>query len=515
MGCGADVRSRDLDPPAPHRGALHARSPVPPNAVEPGTRLVDRYRLEETLGQAGGTSYWRAQDELLDRAVGVCLLADGTESAREILSAARRAAGLADPRFLRVLDASETDGVVYVVTEWIKASSLADLLTDGPLPPAEARTMTVEIAEALAAAHRHGLAHLCLQPEHVLRTPHGQVKVAGLAVDAAVRGLRSESPQDAARRDTQGVGAVLYAALTGRWPGPESTSLAPAPHDDGVLCTPRQVRAGIPDDLDELASRSLGARARSGAAPLETPEEVAAALAAAHVTARIPAVSAPPQSDAREDTPSYLAAYDDDSRRGRGLATKAAWALVALVLVVGLGLAGWQLLLVAMHSGSSRAATPKSAAAPKGGSHAIKVVGIEGFDPQGDGEENSDRAGRVLDGDPSTVWTTKTYFDQFGPGGLKEGVGLLLDLGTKQDVSSVAVTVQGQGTDLELRVADSRGDRAADYRVVAKASDGNGRVDLRPNQAVSARYVLVWLTKIPQVGGSSYKGTISEVSVRG
>lgn len=489
---------------------------MPPNAVEPGTRLVDRYRLEETLGEAGGTSYWRAQDELLDRAVGVCLLADGTESAREILSAARRAAGLADSRFLRVLDASETEGVVYVVTEWIKASSLADLLADGPLPPAEARTMAVEIAEALAAAHRHGLAHLCLQPEHVLRTPHGQVKVAGLAVDAAVRGLRAESPQDAARRDTRGVGAVLYAALTGRWPGPESTSLAPAPHDDGVLCTPRQVRAGIPDDLDELASRSLGARARSGAAPLESPEEVAASLAAAHVTARIPAVSAPPPSSEREDTPSYLAAYDDDSRASRGLATKAAWALAALVLVIGLGLAGWQLLLVAMHTGSSHASAPKTTTAPKAaGGHAIKVVGIVGFDPQGDGEENNDRAQRVLDGDTSTVWTTKTYFDQFGPGGLKEGVGLLLDLGTQQNVSSVAVTVEGQGTDLELRVADSRGDRAADYRVVAKASGATGRVDLRPDQAVTARYVLVWLTKIPQVSGSDYRGTISEISVRG
>src|SRR5512139_2026278 len=105
----------------------HARSPVSPNAVEPGTRLVDRYRLEEPLGEAGGTSYWRAQDELLDRPVGLCLLRDDADGAGDILSAARRAAGLSDARFLRVLDASQVDGVVYVVTEWITASSLADL----------------------------------------------------------------------------------------------------------------------------------------------------------------------------------------------------------------------------------------------------------------------------------------------------------------------------------------------------------------------------------------------------
>ena len=42
-----------------------------------------------------------------------------------------------------------------------------------------------DVADALASAHRQGLAHLCLQPDHVLRTSHGQLKVAGLAVDAA------------------------------------------------------------------------------------------------------------------------------------------------------------------------------------------------------------------------------------------------------------------------------------------------------------------------------------------
>ncbi len=162
---------------------------MPPNTVEPGTRLVDRYRLEAALGQAGSTSYWRAQDELLDRPVGVCLLDGTSESAPAILSAARQAAAVTDPRFLRVLDASQTDSVVYVVTEWVAGSSLADLLGDGPLPPGEARLMVAEIAEALAAAHEQGLAHLCLRPEQVLRMAHGQVKVAGLAVDAAVRGL--------------------------------------------------------------------------------------------------------------------------------------------------------------------------------------------------------------------------------------------------------------------------------------------------------------------------------------
>ena len=113
------------------------------------------------------------------------------------------------------------------------------------------------------------------------------------------------------------------------------------------------------------------------------------------------------------------------------------------------------------------------------------------------------------------MWTTKTYFDPFGPGGIKDGVGLLLDLGGRQDVATVAVALRGQGTDLELRVADERGDQVDDYQVVASASGESGLVELEPDEPVRARYVLVWLTAVPQVDGSSYRGTVAEVGVRG
>ncbi len=493
---------------------------MPSNAVEPGTRLVDRYRLEAPLGESGSTSYWRAQDELLDRAVGLCLLDGTSEKAAAILAAARQAAAVTDPRFLRVLDASETDDVVYVVTEWVAGSSLADLLADGPLPAAEARSMVVEIAEALAAAHRQGLAHLCLQPEQVLRMAHGQVKVAGLAVDAAVRGLTAASSEDAARRDAEGCAGVLYAALTARWPGDQPTSLAPAPRENGVLCTPRQVRAGVPDDLDEIASRALIARHRAGSRPLNSPAEIAALLASAHVTTRLPPVPAAGAERNSEETQyggSYLAPYEDTSRRTRGMASRAAWAVAGLLLVVGLGLAGWQ--LVTLMSEGDGGATPEAeptATESTSGLRPLQVAAIEAFDPppSGNGEENDDRARRVLDGDTSTVWTTKTYNDPFGPTGLKDGVGLLLDLGERRQVGSVAIALRGNGTDVELRVADERGAQADDYDVVAQASDETGLVEIRPDEPAQARYLLVWLTAIPSES-SGYQGTIAEIGVRG
>lgn len=491
---------------------------MPPNAVEPGTRLVDRYRLEAALGQAGSTSYWRAQDELLDRPVGLCLLDGTSESAPAILSAARQAAAVTDPRFLRVLDASETDSVVYVVTEWVAGSSLADLLADGPLPPAEARSMVAEIAAGLAAAHEQGLAHLCLRPEQVLRMAHGQVKVAGLAVDAAVRGLTAASPEDAARRDAEGCAAILYAALTARWPSENPSTLPPAPRENGILCTPRQVRAGVPDDLDEIASRTLINRHRAGARPLNSPAEIAERLAAAHVTTRMPVVRDQQSDRSSADTPeppSYLAPYEDTSRRAT--MSRVAWVLTALILAVGLGLAAWQAgsALKGGKGDKSPSADP-SATGSASGQRPLKVAGVAAFDPPpaGNGEENNDRAARVLDGDTATVWTTKTYREQFGPAGLKKGVGLVLDLGKTQSVRSAAVALRGTGTDLELRVADQRSDQLADYKVVAQAAGKSGLVDLRPDQAVQARYVLVWITALPS-DGSGYRGEIAEISVRG
>lgn len=491
---------------------------MPPNAVELGTRLVDRYRLEAALGEAGSTSYWRAQDELLDRPVGLCLLDGTSESAAAILSAARQAAAVTDPRFLRVLDASQTDSVVYVVTEWVAGSSLADLLADGPLPPAEARSMVAEIAEALASAHEQGLAHLCLRPEQVLRMAHGQVKVAGLAVDAAVRGLTAASPEDAARRDAEGCAAILYAALTARWPSDNPSSLPPAPRENGVLCTPRQVRAGVPDDLDEIASRALINRHRAGARPLTSPAEIAALLASAHVTTRLPVVPAEgPDRDAAEAdyTPSYLAPYEDTSRNGRAAMGRAAWGLAALLLAVGIGLAAWQAVSLMGGKDGSPSADP-SATESSNGQSPLKVAGVQAFDPPpgGNGEENDDRAGRVLDGNTATVWTTKTYKEQFGPAGLKPGVGLVLDLGKAGTARSVAVALRGSGTDLQLRVADQRSDRLDDYKLVAQVSNASGLVELRPDQPQQGRYLLVWLTAIPDAG-LGFQGQIAEISVRG
>jgi serine/threonine protein kinase len=495
-----------------------------PHTLDPGTRLVDRYLLEEPLGQAAeGTTYWRAHDELLDRAVGLCLLQGERPNAQRVLSAARRAAAVTDARFLRVLDANDTDGVVYVVSEWVTASSLADLIADRPLTAGHACDLATEVAHALDAAHRQGLSHLCLTPEHVLRTGHGQIKVAGLAVDAAVRGLSAADPGDAGVRDAQGAAAILYTALTGRWPGAEPSAVAAAPYDGDRVCSPRQVRAGVPVDLDALVSATLGTARHGGGQvgePARTPAELARRLTSTAATSRIPMVephSEPHGDDTPPPQPSpYIAPYDEGAHRGRVVGPLSL--LVGLVLLVGLGLAGWQLFNSDLVGRKNSPSDPTSTASstPAGGAAKLRIEKTSSLDPapQGDGEENTDRAGRAVDGDAGTVWNTNIYQQQFGPGGLKKGVGLVLDLGSRKQVSSVTVTLVGEGTDLQVRLADDQGAALADYTKVATSTGASGRTVVSLDKPTQGRYVLIWLTKLPAVGGG-YRGQISEVTVRG
>ena len=494
-----------------------------PKTVQPGARLVDRYLLEEHVGQAGQTAYWRARDELLDRPVGVCVLSDEPARAEEILHAARRAAAVSDPRFLRILDANESDGVVYVVNEWVQASSLAELLEDGPLPADEARALTLEVAQALAAASSEDLSHLCLHPDNVLRTSHGQVKISGLAVDAAVRGIAAPDAGDADRLDTRGCAAILYAALTGRWPDDSSSSLPPAPRENGTPCSPRQVRAGIPHDLDELATRGLDASG-SGRA-IRTLEEMATLLSAGQSAERTRAIPVPvdrtealrpPATDLSEGAGS--AAYGSGSPARRGGVTRLAWIGALLVLLLGVGLAGYQLATGAFDSpGGDGDGTPASAAPQQPAGDPLRVVEVGTLDPPpgGNGEENTNRAARVIDGETSTQWTTKEYEDPFGPNGLKDGVGLVLDLGREQSVSSVEVLLGAGSTDLELRFAENRGEAVDDYRVAARVAQKSGRTELRSRSPIRARYLLLWFTSLPGGDGSGYRGTVSEVVVRG
>ena len=253
---------------------------------EPGTRLGGRYRLEDRVSDASGWSAWKAIDETLARPVAVLTFAPGFPRISEVLTAARAASRLTDARLAQVFDVEDDWDQAYVVMEWVAGDSLDDLLADGPLDPARGAEIVAEAAEALAAAHTTGVAHLCLTPQSLRWTPGGGVKVLGTGIDAA---LSDTSADDPALADTRGLAMLLYAALTRYWPGPGMGTLPPAPLADGRPCSPRQVCAGVPASIDEVTTQALFQRDRRRGPPLTTPALFADALAEV-----IPAPLAPP-----------------------------------------------------------------------------------------------------------------------------------------------------------------------------------------------------------------------------
>ena len=253
---------------------------------EPGTRLGGRYRLEDRVSDASGWAAWKAIDETLARPVAVLTFAPGFPRISEVLTAARAASRLTDARLAQVFDVEDDWDQAYVVMEWVAGDSLDDLLADGPLDPARGAEIVAEAAEAMAAAHTTGVAHLCLTPQSLRWTPGGGVKVLGVGIDAALSDTTADDP---ALADTRGLAMLLYAALTRYWPGPGMGTLPPAPLADGRPCSPRQVCAGVPASIDEVASQALFQRDRRRGPPLTTPALFAEALEEV-----IPAPLAPP-----------------------------------------------------------------------------------------------------------------------------------------------------------------------------------------------------------------------------
>jgi serine/threonine protein kinase len=184
------------------------------------------------------------------------------------------------------------------------------------------------------------------------------------------------------------------------------------------------------------------------------------------------------------------------------------------VLVMVAAVAAYQLGLKPPTSGSDDEPSPTTTPSVAAPTPFTDMV-ADDFDPQGSEprEENPDSVPTVLDGDPATSWSTSTYRQNFGPAGLKTGVGLVIDLGGTKGVRQVVVTTAGGQTSLAAYVTSTAPTGVAGLTPVGTAS-GTGELTIDLDEAVSGQYVTIWLTLLPSVDGE-FRGTISEVQVLG
>ncbi|SDT70780.1 hypothetical protein SAMN05216371_4004 [Streptomyces sp. TLI_053] len=538
---------RDPQPTHDPRDTATLPKTLPAPQRRSGDMIGHRYRLEECISSTETFSSWRAVDEKLRRAVGVHLMASGHQRARKVLAAAKSAALLGDPRFVQVLDAVQEGELVYVVREWLPhASDLAKLLSDGPLEPHEAYQMVRQVTDAVAAAHRRGQAHLRLTPRCVLRTDSGQYRINGIAVDAALRGLTGEGGgEDAERVDTRAIGALLFAALTHRWPYPEDRyDLKGLPRNLREVA-PDQVRAGVHKGLSELAARALLDHPPHHAEPITTPDGLARAIALMprirQPQPELPAFTSPPRHNTHAlptaPNPTRVVAAPGTApvpvaapvrRNGRRLRTVVkvtAWT----VALGAIGVASWQLVdnlrpgstAVASPQPSSSSATPTAHAA----THDPALVPVKealSYNPLGDRADGAASLAKAIDDDPASEWQTNWYNDAFGSKGTKEGTGLLLDLGSVQTVSRVTLK-WSTATTAELRmpgksVGNAQTAKPGDFTVLGKKA--GTAVEYNLDSPVTTRYLLIWLTNLsknPDGGPNAgkYQAFLGDVKVFG
>lgn len=457
----------------------------------------DRYRLLECVaGDPNGPAVaWRAWDNLLNRPVTLTVVRPGGPAAGGFLAHAHAVSTIVHPALARVFDAVDEGDRAYVVSEWVAGTPFTALLRDGALDADSAASTVARVADGVAAAHATGVAFGGVHPDHVVVTAEGGVKLAQVVGDGRA------APAD----DIRGLGALLYGALTAHWPlAPTggAAALRPATTSSGHLLSPRQVRAGVPEDLSTLAVRALDP---------SDPHGVRSAAGMSTVLFE----RAGPSDD--------VFAFTDDRRQRR---ERPRWLALAIPVTAGLAvlaLLGWLVgsALGGLPGGdrggpTAEAAGPtvSSSAPPPAALRVVRPQGAALYDPEGNGSERK-KIELSYDGDAGTSWPTDRYNRTNAFGGLKDGMGIAYDFGESTGMREVTVETDRPGTSIQVLAGDTSdaGD-ASSYTMVGEKADVQRTTTIKIKPGVTGRYFIVWITRLTSDGEGKYYGSLSEVTFR-
>ena len=274
-------------------------------------QTLAHYRILEKIGQGAMGEVYKAEDLKLGRQVAIKLLPPGgptDEKARQrFLREARSASALNHPNIITIHAIEESEGLDFIVSEYIGGESLRGRLDRGPLDLLQVLDLGSQVCEALAAAHNINLIHRDVKPANILIGPRGQVKVLDFGLAKIVQTLPSEIDKEAAtmvadltdagqvvgtisymspeqtrgesldpRTDIYSLGVVLYEAATGRLPF-TGASLLSIMHSIATVnpTPPSAVRPGLPLEFDLIVERALAKdRERRYSSPSELAESL-------------------------------------------------------------------------------------------------------------------------------------------------------------------------------------------------------------------------------------------------
>jgi serine/threonine-protein kinase len=293
-----------VDTVAPVRTVVPGHAETLPGGKASGApvRQVGRYLIGERLGRGGMATVYRAHDPQIDRDVAIKFLhpalCEDEEYHARFLREARAAGGLSHPNIVTVHDVGEIEGRPYMAMELLDGQPLSDEMEgNSPMPVRDVVIMGIQLARALAYAHKRGIVHRDIKPGNLMRVKGTQtIKVTDFGI-AHIESTRGEqrtrvgdilgtpqymSPEQAqgdkldGRSDLFSSGILFYQMLTGQrpFPGDSLVALAMKIAKEDPIPIERQ-RPDLPASMRRIVERCL---AKAPDRRFQTGEELAEAL---------------------------------------------------------------------------------------------------------------------------------------------------------------------------------------------------------------------------------------------
>src|SRR5271156_5214842 len=157
----------------------------------PAGKTFGHYRIQGQLGAGGMGVVYSAYDTILERKVAIKVVGDrvlADKTARDLLlHEARAASALNHPNICTIHEVGDSGGEAYIVMEQVEGQPLSSLLGTAGLPPESVIRFGMQIADAIAHAHEHGVIHCDLKSTNVVVTAEGRVKVLDFGLAARLR----------------------------------------------------------------------------------------------------------------------------------------------------------------------------------------------------------------------------------------------------------------------------------------------------------------------------------------